>query len=58
MEALSRREEEEVMEQAKTQALKACDEFVKSMSTIERAELTISLRGLCNRAYILITVRM
>jgi hypothetical protein len=33
MEALSRREEEEVMEQAKTQALKACDEFVKSKST-------------------------
>jgi len=33
MEALSRREEEEVMESAKTQALKACDEFVKSKST-------------------------
>lgn len=33
MEALSRREEEEVMESAKTQALKACDEFVKSKYT-------------------------
>jgi hypothetical protein len=30
MEALSRREEEEVMETAKKQALKACDDFVKS----------------------------
>jgi len=58
MEALSRREEEEVMEQAKTQALKACDEFVKSMSTIERAVITDSLRGLCNRPYILTTIRM
>lgn len=30
MEALSRREEEEVMETAKKHALKACDELVKS----------------------------
>jgi len=32
MEALSRREEEEVMETAKKQALKACDDLVKSRS--------------------------
>jgi len=30
MEALSRREEEEVMESAKKMALKACDDLVKS----------------------------
>jgi DNA-directed RNA polymerase sigma subunit (sigma70/sigma32) len=30
MEALSRREEEEVMETAKKHALKACDDLVKS----------------------------
>jgi hypothetical protein len=58
MEALSRREEEEVMESAKTQALKACDEFVKSKFTIRCAKLTGSLRRLCNRPYILTTVRM
>lgn len=33
MEALSRREEEEVMETAKTQALKACHDLVKSESS-------------------------
>jgi hypothetical protein len=58
MEALSRREEEEVMESAKTQALKACDEFVKSKSTLRFAKPTDSLRRLCNRPYILTTVRM
>ena len=41
MEALSRREEEEVMESAKKMALKACDDLVKSMIQQSRRELTL-----------------
>jgi len=43
MEALSRREEEEVMESAKKMALKACDDLVKSTIQLRRhcQELTM-----------------
>lgn len=45
METLSRREEEEIMESAKKQALKACDDFVKGESSPNHSDGLIRLEA-------------